>query len=665
MMVGLGFPGIPMPLLHLLIGLALGAVLAGVFLARRPRPADGLQDLQADLEGAALGAALIQDRTFTWVNARCAEILGADARTLAGAGVRAFHQDEAAFLGFGEAILGICERGETYRGEAHLRRADGSPFWAYLAGGLANPRDPRRGILWFVEDISERVEAQLDMAETLSLNQRLLSASPSAVLLYRAADGACVMANEAAARILGARQEDVLRQNFRRLRSWKETGLRDAADRALSTGLEQHLECHFTSEFGTEVWVMVHLVPFVSRGERILLVLADDVAERMKASSALRRSEERYRVVVEALSEGLAMVDPGGLVTFCNSRLREMGGYGAEELLGRPYQDFVKEADRPVLKELGFLSHPGRSGSIDLGLVRRDGSILDARVSIASLADHQGAPGSLAILVTDISVSKKTERERERLLGELEQKNKELETLLHVASHDLRSPLVNIQGFSQRLGRSLEELRKAMDASASLDAFTASAAPHLKERMPASLDFIRASGARMDAIINGLLTLSRAGRMVLRAETLDMNALLEACSATLAFQFQSAGGSLQVEELPPCRADAAQVAQILSNLLDNAIKYRDPGRPLKVRVSGGPSQGMSEYCVEDNGLGIAPEHQQRIWDIFQRLDPQGAVQGEGLGLTLVRRMAERNGGRVRVESAPGRGCRFFLLLPMG
>jgi len=542
---------------------------------------------------------------------------------------------------------------------------DGSPFWAFLAGGALVPGKPGEGQLWFLEDVTERVEAQLDLSEVLSLNQKLIAASPTAILLYRAADGACVLVNEAASRILDGTAEDLLAQNFRRLKSWKQSGLREAADRALTSGTDQTLECHFASSFAKEVWAVAHFVPFVSRGERLLLLLLDDVSEKMAASRALRASEEKYRVVVETLNEGLALVDTSGVFTFCNSRLAEMGGYQPGEMLGSHYSRFVPEAVLPFLVEKRILARSVASETFELGLRRRDGSILESRVSVASVLDAQGLPVALAILVTDISVRKHVERERERLVGELEQKNKELETLLYVASHDLRSPLVNIQGFSQRLARSLEELRKAQDAATSLEDFAAAARPHLQDRMPSSLEFIRASGIKMDAIINGLLTLSRAGRMVLHTATLDMNAILASCSATLAYQFQSVEGTLQVEDLPPCQADPVQVTQILSNLLDNAIKYRHGERPLRVRVTGRVDGELCVYVVEDNGVGISLEHQERIWEIFQRLDPQGPISGDGLGLTLVRRMAERNGGRVLVESGPEGGSRFLLELPSG
>ncbi len=115
--------------------------------------------------------------------------------------------------------------------------------------------------------------------------------------------------------------------------------------------------------------------------------------------------------------------------------------------------------------------------------------------------------------------------------------------------------------------------------------------------------------------------------------------------------------------LPPCVGDPIAINQVFSNLLDNALKYRDPARPLRVSVSGGMDGGRAVYCVADNGVGIAREEHERIWEIFHRVQPRGAVPGEGLGLSLVRRIVECHGGESWVESAPGEGSRFHIALP--
>ncbi len=645
----------------LLVGGAAGAALAR---PRRGRPApQAVPAWSQELQEAPLGVLVVVDRTLVRANPAAGTILGAHPGILEGAHIRAFLLDDAAFELFLRRVRQTLAEGQPFQEDVRLRRVDGSPFWAHLTCAPAVSGRPEEGTLWFMEDVTGRVEAQLDLTEVLALNQKLISSSPTGIGLYRAADGACVLVNAALCRILGAGEEDLLGQNFRRDPAWRESGLRDAAEAALAGAADQHLEGRYRSAFGRTFWAVAHLVPFESRGERLLLCLLDDVTEGREAALALKASEERHRVVVEALSEGLGLVDLEGRFTFCNTRLAEMGGYRPGDLVGRHYGEFIFESDRAILLEKAYLQRRVAGETFELGLRTAGGAILPTRISLASVVDAQGVPTALAILATDISVAKRAEQDRERLVAELEQKNKELETLLYVASHDLRSPLVNIQGFSQRLARSLDELRRLQEAGPDLAAFRAAAAPHLQERMPGSLEFIRASGARMDAMINGLLTLSRAGRMVLRAEVLDMDAVARACAAALAYQLESAGGTLEIGELPPCKADPVQTAQILSNLLDNAVKYRDRERPLRISVRGEVLPEACAYTVEDNGLGIPAEHRARVWEIFQRLDPQGPVQGDGLGLTLVRRMAERNGGRVLLEPTEGPGCRFRLELP--
>ncbi|HLO65479.1 MAG TPA: PAS domain S-box protein, partial [Holophaga sp.] len=621
------------------------------------------QGWSQELQEAPLGVFLVKDAVLVRINAQAGRIAGVDPDMMAGAHSRTFFLDDAAFEDFAARAGAMLRGGHPFREDIRLRRVDGSTFWAHVTCAPVVQDSPEKGQLWYMEDVTARVEAQLDLAEVLSLNQTLISSSPIGILLFSAADGACVLVNPAACRMVNAPEETILRQNFRRLPSWKEAGLLELADKALKTGEEQRTEGFFKTLSGRSFWGAAQLIPFVSRGERLLLCLVEDATERHAAGEALRASEEKHRVVVEALTEGLALVDLTGRFTFVNSRLAEMTGYAMADLAGRHYGEFILDADRTFLLEKAYLQRRVEGDSFELGLRRADGSLLETRVSLASVVDPQGIPTALAVLVTDISVGKRAQRDRERLVAEMEQKNRELETLLYVASHDLRSPLVNIQGFSQRLARSLDALTRLQAEAADLEAFRAEAAPHLQERMPGSLEFIRASGAKMDAIINGLLTLSRAGRMVLRAEPLDMNALVRNCAASLAFQIQSANGSLETGDLPPCVADPVQVAQILSNLLDNAVKYRDGERPLRITVTGEVLPDACAYVVEDNGIGIPPEHRERVWEIFQRLDPQGPVAGDGLGLTLVRRMAERNGGRILLETWQGPGCRFRLELP--
>lgn len=168
----------------------------------------------------------------------------------------------------------------------------------------------------------------------------------------------------------------------------------------------------------------------------------------------------------------------------------------------------------------------------------------------------------------------------------------------------------------------------------------------------------------MDVLIGGLLRLSRVGRASLQIEPVDMNLLVQNILDGMAFQIEKIGAWVDVERpLATCKGDKDQLNQAFSNLLDNAIKYRAPERPLTITISNRVEAQKVIYTIADNGLGIAPQNQEKIWEIFRRLDDQEDTPGEGLGLTIARRIVERHAGRMWVESQIGEGSRFFVELP--
>lgn len=245
----------------------------------------------------------------------------------------------------------------------------------------------------------------------------------------------------------------------------------------------------------------------------------------------------------------------------------------------------------------------------------------------------------------------------------LEHKNEEMESMIYIASHDLRSPLVNIQGFGQRLDKGCSDIATRLRQEDVPAAVRNDLAKQLDERIPAALGFIRTSSQKMDALINGLLRLSRAGRGQLVSQIVDMNVVLRDICASLAIQIQQSGADVEVGALPACQGDPAQINQVFTNLIDNAIKYRDPARPLVISVSGELQDKRAVYAVSDTGLGIAADYQPKVWQLFHRLDPKGPVSGDGIGLTLVRRIIERHNGKISLTSQPGSGSRFDIELP--
>lgn len=262
-----------------------------------------------------------------------------------------------------------------------------------------------------------------------------------------------------------------------------------------------------------------------------------------------------------------------------------------------------------------------------------------------------------------IAERQEAEADRERLLRELVRKNKELESVIYISSHDLRSPLVNIQGFSHRLKTGCDQMKGILADPDVPPRIVEAAKPILNDRVGPALGFISSSVTKMDGLLNGLLRLSRLGRASLNCERLDMNKLARTAAESLAFQVQQTNAVVIVNDLPPCYGDATQISQVLSNLLDNALKYRDPARSLYIRIHGEERGGECIYTVEDSGLGIQKEQQDKVWEIFHRLRPDGAIKGEGLGLSIVRRILDRHEGRAWLDSEPGQGSRFSFALP--
>lgn len=260
-------------------------------------------------------------------------------------------------------------------------------------------------------------------------------------------------------------------------------------------------------------------------------------------------------------------------------------------------------------------------------------------------------------------VSERT-TELEKANRELDRRNRELHDLLHAASHDLRAPLVSLRGFADIVASRCDEAQKTLATIRSGKSLRAALAPLLGEEIPEALEYIQTGSAKMFALLKGLLDLSRLENATLAIERLDLNAMVAEVVRSVKFTAEQAGVTVEVDNLPPCRGDRTQVYQVFLNLVDNALKHLDPERPGHIRVSARTEQNQVVYCVEDNGVGIAPEDRERVFSLFHRLDPERGA-GHGLGLTIVRRILDRHGAEIRLESTPGRGSKFFVSLPAG
>lgn len=251
-------------------------------------------------------------------------------------------------------------------------------------------------------------------------------------------------------------------------------------------------------------------------------------------------------------------------------------------------------------------------------------------------------------------------RERE---DDLREANDELQRFAYIVSHDLRSPLVNIMGFTTELealredlfGRLRELKEKAGEAQSAKD-------QELGQDFDEAIGFIKTSISKMDRLINAILNLSRAGRREFSPERIDMDAMIVSITASLATQADAAGAVVSAKPLPSIVSDRLALEQIFSNLVDNALKYLREGVPGRIEVVGRARGGTLIYEVRDNGRGIETKDLDRVFDLFRRSGIQDRP-GEGIGLAHVRALVRRLGGTIDLTSEPGRGSTFTVTLP--
>ena len=285
--------------------------------------------------------------------------------------------------------------------------------------------------------------------------------------------------------------------------------------------------------------------------------------------------------------------------------------------------------------------------------------------------------GAIAIITQHVRALSAARQEVELLNAGLEERvnertedlmraNQEIQRFAYIVTHDLRAPLVNVMGFTAELDTSLKALQAYVlaDGDKLTEDQIREARLAASEDLPEAIGFIRSSTRKMDGLINAILKISRDGRRPLKPERIDLKALVEATSASVHHQISESDGTVRIDiRVPSVHTDRFSLEQILGNLFDNAVKYKQPERPLNLTVRAMPEgRNLVRIEVEDNGRGIADEDHERIFELFRRSGQQDK-SGEGIGLAHVRSLARNLGGEISVRSTLGSGSTFVLRLP--
>ncbi len=371
--------------------------------------------------------------------------------------------------------------------------------------------------------------------------------------------------------------------------------------------------------------------------------------------ASLIQSALVYRPMVESLAEVLISLNRSGAALYWNAMAERVFGMATVDIVGRPVAELIAapgrvEAVATAFDEAIAEAHRGTASVREVDVVDARGRPFPAEIVMHA---PDGASGVHVCLLRDITERKQAEaailelndsleaRVEERT-ARLEAANLDLETFSYSVSHDLRAPLRAITGFAEILDR---RYRSRLDAKGA----------HY-------LDQIIDGGAHMSVLINDLLDYSRLGRLLVRREAVALDPILERLREVFSERV-AAGGSIEVVvPLASPMADPTLLHEIVANLLDNALTYARPGVPARARISAIRDDGRVTVAVADNGIGIAPEHRDRIFDVFVRLHRADEYPGTGIGLATVRKAARLMGTDVTVESVPGVGSTFSVVL---
>ena len=507
-----------------------------------------------------------------------------------------------------------------------------------LNNQAATLRATHRTIDNMLEDI---IHEKKRTSRTSEINARLaaiINSAEDAIFSLNMA-GYITTANEAALRVFGENCEGKLFLNLfpssasAKLKTLLMTTAEQNAGSTVDISIEKKKQ---------RIDLSLTISPIHSDQQEIIgfSVIAKDI-------SNTKLEEERFRMAVEAAPNAMIMVNQEGNIVLINSEAEAMFGYSKEELVGQSISQLVPPSLRSLhnLYMQNYFEAPDRRnmgrGSNDLQGQRKDGELFPIEVGLTPITVDKET--YIISSIIDISERLQQQRALKNLNVELRRKNQEMEQFIYAVSHDLKAPLVTIAGFANRL-KNAEDLQLLDD--------------HRHK-----LDRILANVRSMESLLQDLLHLSRIIKRDLEKTLVDTNATLQHVLDSLEGDIKKSGALIQAEgTLPQRYAQESLLFQCIQNVISNALKYSKPDVTPVVTISAASETGHSGVCIRDNGIGIAEHHQERIFHVFERLNPESA-EGSGVGLSIVKTIMEKHSGKIVLESTVGQGTSFIMLFP--
>lgn len=472
------------------------------------------------------------------------------------------------------------------------------------------------------------------------------SATDAMIIIDR--EGRIIIANPTIEQLFGHPRQELIGKSMEillpeRVRKAYHSHLTDYVAQPRARGMGTGMELLGLRQDGSEFSVDLSLSPLKTEQGLLVMATIHDTTRRKQAEEALRESEARMRAIFDTAVDGIVTIDERGTIERFNPAAEHMFGYSEAEVAGNNVSMLMPSPYHEAHD--GYLAHYLRTGEkkiIGIGRevvgLRKDRTTFPMDLAVGEM--RQGERRMFIGTVRDISERKQAEEQRDRLLHELESANEELTNFGYVVSHDLKAPLRAIGSLANWLSTDYA------------DKFDVEGKEHMR--------LLISRVYRMDALIDGILQYSRVGRVKEVAVAVDLNRLVREVIDLLA---PPENVAISVENsLPTVMAEPTRIQQVFQNLLSNAIKYMDKPEG-EIRIACSAEGRQLKFSIADNGPGIAQQHFEKIFQLFQTLAPRDRVESTGVGLALVKKIVEMYGGRIWLESTVGRGCTFFFTLP--
>ncbi len=494
-----------------------------------------------------------------------------------------------------------------------------------------------------------RMQAEDSMRESTERLRAIYDNSPIDIALI-SLDGKFIDVNHAAVELHGfsSKEELMARDCFSLVADENRELVARSWQRVLEEGSINNLELIQVKKDGTKISTVVSANRLDDTdGKPVALVaMVQDITERKRAEEALRENRAKYQALTETTSDFIWEMDAQGRFTYCSPQIKALWGLSPSDMIGRTPFDLApaEHRDGDAAAFMALAQSPRPFNGLERSTYDGQGRLIHIEINGVPFFDDAGKLLGFRGITRDITERKRAEEALQQANIELARSNKDLEQFAHVASHDLQEPLRTIRAF--------------------LDLLAKRSGGKLDEKDKQYFGFVTDGADRMQSLISGLLTYSRLSAKSLKIADVPLRQCAEEALSALGSSIQEAGAAFSLGDLPAVKADATWIAQVLQNLIANAVKFRRKDVRPEVSVTATHQGGEIVVCVQDNGIGIPPEQCEHVFEMFRRLHSREAYPGTGIGLTICKKVIERHGGRIWVESKVGQGSSFLFTLPL-